>query len=147
MDIENGQSLRPGIRKGEPMRRRLRLVGNNGYTSSSGIAQETMALPDDALLDAYSQGVVRVAETISPSVVNIEVQHRLTRAQGRPQELQGSGSGFIITPDGFTMTNSHVVHGADRMDVTLSDGRRYEAQLIGDDPDTDLAIIRILGPN
>ena len=129
------------------MEQRLRLVTNNGYASTKGITQEATPLSDEDLLDAYSQAVVRVAETVSPSVVNIEVQHRLSRTQGRPQELQGSGSGFIITPDGFTLTNSHVVHGADRMEVALSDGRRYEAHLIGDDPDTDLAVIRIVGPH
>jgi S1-C subfamily serine protease len=97
---------------------------------------------DTELLDAYSQTISGVAENTRDAVVHISVRH-----SGRKGDMGGgSGSGFVITPDGFVVTNSHVVHGAKDIRVTLADGETYPASLVGDDPESDLAVIRVNGP-
>ena len=106
----------------------------------------TPPVNDDALLDSYSSTVSRVAEKVRPSVVNIRVMHRKGKSSNG-EEGGGSGSGFIIAPDGYILTNSHVVHGAGKMEVSLDDGRTVSAVLVGEDPESDLAVIRINAPN
>jgi S1-C subfamily serine protease len=106
---------------------------------------------DEALLDAYSRAVSTAARAVSPSVVHLEAG-RTVRVRDRggrttAREVQGSGSGFLFTPDGFILTNSHVVSGAGKLRVSLPDGGRCEGRLVGDDPDTDLAVVRIDAPH
>jgi S1-C subfamily serine protease len=114
-----------------------------GGESHRGAAAEGSAA-DDSLLDAYSRAVTGAVERVSPSLVNIEVHQSAGRSRsGEERERRGGGSGFVFTPDGLILTNSHVVHDARRIDVTLSDGRRMPATAIGDDPASDLAVIRI----
>jgi S1-C subfamily serine protease len=102
----------------------------------------TTSFTDDDLLDSYSKSITQAVAKVGPAVVNIRV-HGTSRDNRRGPESGGSGSGFVIAPDGFILTNSHVVHGAVRMEVSLADGRVFDASLIGDDPETDLAVIRI----
>ena len=99
-------------------------------------------------MDSYSETVVAAAEKVSESVVKIDTYQETAATQAMPdQGRAGSGSGFVFTPDGFTLTNSHVVQQASRISVTLSDGRVVQARVIGDDPATDLAVIRVEAPD
>jgi S1-C subfamily serine protease len=101
---------------------------------------------DEELLDAYSQTITGAAAKAGQAVVNIRVG-RSPVEQRHAGAQESGGSGFIVTPDGYIVTNSHVVHGAHRIDVTLADARTFPAQLIGDDPESDLAVIRIFAPS
>jgi S1-C subfamily serine protease len=96
---------------------------------------------DEELLDAYSRAVIDVVERVGPAVVRVD--RARVSSRGRSPRHEGSGSGFVFTPDGLILTNSHVVSGAEHLDVATADGRSHHADVIGDDPDTDLAVLRI----
>jgi S1-C subfamily serine protease len=107
-----------------------------------------MGLPafadDTVLMDAYSQAVIHAVELVSPAVVRIDGVRTSGRARSAENDAPGgSGSGFVLTPDGFVVTNSHVVGGAAELRVTGSDGHQHRADVVGDDPDTDLALLRV----
>ncbi|MGD1118296.1 MAG: trypsin-like peptidase domain-containing protein [Dehalococcoidales bacterium] len=100
---------------------------------------------DAALLDAYSITISGVVTRVSPAVVHIRVKKKSHRRPGAPSELAGSGSGFVITPDGYIVTNCHVVEDTDAVEVSLADGNTCGAEVIGKDPATDIALLRISG--
>ena len=106
---------------------------------ATAVPGETGTEPDATLLDAYSRAVTAAVARVRPSVVHIRVERRGRRGQAR----EGAGSGFIITPDGYLITNSHVAGGASALQATLPDGRTVDGELVGDDPDSDLAVVKI----
>jgi S1-C subfamily serine protease len=101
---------------------------------SGSAAEPAGSSGDEALLDSYSQAVVHATEVVAPAVAHLEVE-----LKGR----KGTGSGFCFTPDGFLLTNSHVVHGAKAIRASFADGLTREAAVLGEDPDTDIAVLRI----
>jgi S1-C subfamily serine protease len=109
------------------------------YEQAAGSPPEPRS--DADLLDAYSEAVVAVVDTVGPSVVSVRTNVRAGRRSGA-----GAGSGVVIASDGYVLTNSHVVHGTHDLEVSLTDGRRFAATLTGDDPGTDLALIRVDAP-
>jgi S1-C subfamily serine protease len=113
---------------------------------------------DDSLLDAYSGAVIGALERVAPAVTFIDVVHvagaapsgNAPRSRGAPggrRPSRGSGSGFLFTPDGYLLTNSHVVQGSEQITVRLNDDTRFSADLVGNDPDSDLAVLRIGSPS
>jgi S1-C subfamily serine protease len=106
--------------------------------------QEAIPADDQALLDSYSQAVIDVVDRVGPAVVRLAVRNGDPARPG--QSRGGSGSGVIVAPDGLILTNSHVAGAASRIEVTTADGQDLHARLVGDDPDTDLALIRIDEP-
>jgi len=131
------------------MKKYLRLATNEG-TGLHPNNRDWTAPSDDDLLDAYSNAVINAVDIVSPSVVNIDVCRNMEIKQHNgallSREIKANGSGFVFTPDGFILTNSHVVHKASQIAVTLPDGRTFPGDRVGDDPDTDLAVIRIHAP-
>jgi S1-C subfamily serine protease len=126
------------------------------WVSAENLSEDSPG-DDASLLDAYSGAVIGALERVAPAVTFIEVVHHAHAAAGpapkgrgaggprRP--ARGSGSGFLFTPDGYLLTNSHVVHGSDEITVRLNDDTRFNADLVGNDPDSDLAVLRIGSPS
>jgi S1-C subfamily serine protease len=119
-----------------------RFVSSEAGLPPDSESRSSRNAPDPEALDAYSRTIVEVADRINPTVVNVEVL-RLSDPRGR--RGSGHGSGFVFTADGHLLTNSHVVHGADLVEISFPDGRQFPGELVGDDPETDLAVVRIPG--
>jgi S1-C subfamily serine protease len=117
-----------------------------GDAPGDGAPADDPKAGDGALLDAYSAAIIGALERVAPAVTFIEVVHGGAQSPGR-RASRGTGSGFLFTPDGYLLTNSHVVHGADRVTVRLNDDARFHADLVGSDQDSDLAVLRIGSPS
>jgi S1-C subfamily serine protease len=120
----------------------LKVISNEGAPAEPHSPPSLQAHDDGPLLDAYSRAVIGAVERVGPAVVHLEVVTPSTRGRQRGMNV-GSGSGFFFTPDGFLLTNSHVVRGAQAIRATASDGGTHAAHLVGDDPDTDLAVLKV----
>jgi len=128
----------------EQCRKALQCISSreNGAPANGSCRIKSEDAPDVELLDAYSRAVIAVVDTVGPAVVGISVR---TPANGSIPEQGGAGSGILIAPDGYVLTNDHVVQGADVISVTLQDGTSLDAALVGTDPATDLAVLRANG--
>ena len=112
-----------------------RIMSDSAEESPSSPPAKRPHESDVNVLDAYSQAVIGVVETVSPAVIGI--------GPLRGEDRGGSGTGFLIAPDGYALTNSHVIDGSQRVTATTSDGDRIDATVVGDDPTTDLALVRL----
>jgi S1-C subfamily serine protease len=140
-------SQSPGVSRG-CNRRKYNGSERPSHTSYAiDMSQAFAPLSDQPLLDAYSRAVTRAVELVAPAVVSVDVTKRGKASGRRTAEQAGSGSGFVFSPEGLILTNSHVVEEASEIDVTLPDGRQQRADLIGRDPDTDTAVLRISAPD
>lgn len=124
----------------------LQFIDNKHDAVDDNLGLTTIDENEREAFDAYSRLVISTVEKIGPAVVQVEITRRV-RSRRQVEDVQGGGSGVIFTPDGFLVTNSHVVHGAHHLHVTLSDGRSFNGHLVGDDPHTDLAVVQIQGNN
>lgn len=113
-------------------------------TFSESGSSRTILKEDGQLLDGYSQAIVNVVKEIGPSVVHVQIKQGTNGSRRTQRRTEASGSGLIITPDGYIITNSHVVENAVSIDITLADGSTFQASIIGQDKATDLALLRVL---
>jgi S1-C subfamily serine protease len=129
----------------------LSFLATEGGTAGVASDEKRRTADEDAtLLDAYSQTVVRVAQRVSSAVAHLKIQkpqQQGQRNQPPNQQGAGTGSGFLISSDGYMVTNSHVVNGATQIEASLPDGRSFNARIVGDDPATDIAVVKIDGDN
>ena len=143
-DIQEIAEINMAQESSPPSEQWLRFVNDPASPHAPGNGDRVPAeqLEREAL-DAYSRIVVDAVEKVGPAVVQVEVARSVRGRGRRPADLRGTGSGVLFTPDGFLVTNSHVAHGVQRMVITLSDGGRFEGHLAGEDPHTDLAVVRV----